>query len=45
MIPGLTEQGMIGQFFSQIDSLIALHQRKLEKIHQLKSAFLSKMFV
>ena len=37
MIPGLTEQGMIGQFFSQIDSLIALHQ--------LKSAFLSKMFV
>ncbi|WP_394268181.1 restriction endonuclease subunit S [Lawsonella clevelandensis] len=28
MIPGLTEQGMIGQFFSQIDSLIALHQRK-----------------
>ncbi|WP_290599128.1 restriction endonuclease subunit S [Lawsonella sp.] len=45
MIPGLTEQGMIGQFFSQIDSLIALHQRKLEKLHQLKSAFLSKMFV
>jgi type I restriction enzyme S subunit len=40
----LNEQKKIGGFFEQLDSLITLHQRKLEKIKNLKSAYLSKMF-
>ena len=36
-IPTTTEeQQKIGSFFNQLDSLIALHQRKLEKLKQLK---------
>ena len=40
----LREQGKIGLFFKQLDSTIALHQRKLEKSKALKSAYLSDMF-
>lgn len=38
------EQGEIGSFFKNIDSLLALHQRKLEKLQQIKKALLQKMF-
>ena len=31
-LPSLDEQKMIGQYFSQLDNLITLHQRKVEKI-------------
>ena len=41
----LSEQGKIGQFFSQLDTLITLHQRKLEKLKNIKKACLEKMFV
>ncbi len=40
----LSEQGKIGQFFTQLDSLITLHQRKCDKLIQFKAAMLKKMF-
>jgi len=42
--PNYEEQTKIGIFFKQLDSTIALHQRKLEKTKALKSAYLSEMF-
>ena len=39
------EQERIGAFFSHLDNLITLHQRKLELLRNLKSACLDKMFV
>ena len=43
--PSEDEQNNVGSFFARADRLITLHQRKLEKLQQLKSAFLTKMFV
>lgn len=45
MPPTMREQQTIGGFFQQLDSLIALHHRKLEKLEQIKQAMLHKMFV
>lgn len=39
-----TEQGKLGIFFDNIDNLITLHQRKLEKMKALKKAYLTEMF-
>ena len=39
------EQSKIGEFFSNLDNLITLHQRKLEKLKNIKKACLEKMFV
>ncbi|MGJ8538065.1 restriction endonuclease subunit S [Heyndrickxia coagulans] len=44
LIPTLEEQKKIGGFFERLDNLITLHQRKLEKMKALKSAYLSEMF-
>ena len=44
-LPSLIEQQAISDFFRQLDHLITLHQRKLEKLKQLKQAMLHKMFV
>ncbi|WP_456299756.1 restriction endonuclease subunit S [Paenibacillus sonchi] len=38
------EQEKIGTFFNQLDNLITLHQRKLDKTQALKTAYLSEMF-
>ena len=43
--PSLPEQRAVGALFSRLDSLIALHQRKLEKLRALKQSLLQKMFV
>ncbi|WP_311774762.1 restriction endonuclease subunit S, partial [Listeria seeligeri] len=40
----MEEQQKIGTFFKQLNSTIALHQRKLEKIKALKTAYLSEMY-
>ncbi|EPT8927890.1 restriction endonuclease subunit S [Listeria innocua] len=40
----IEEQQKIGSYFKQLDDTIALHQRKLEKIKALKTAYLSEMF-
>ena len=44
-MPKKEEQAMIGNYFQQLDHLITLHQRKLEKLKNLKKACLEKMFV
>ena len=44
-LPCLNEQNVIGCFLQKIDNLITLHQRKLEKLKNIKSALLEKMFV
>ncbi|MBY5011430.1 restriction endonuclease subunit S [Streptococcus suis] len=43
-IPTLPEQEAIGSFFSDLDQLITLHQRKLDDVKELKKALLQKMF-
>lgn len=44
-VPNLEEQAMIGGYFSNLDHLITLHQRKLEKLRNIKKSMLEKMFV
>ena len=44
-LPSLDEQAKIGQFFTRLDRLITLHQRKLEKLKNIKKSCLEKMFV
>ena len=43
--PSCDEQALISTYFQNIDNLITLHQRKLEKLKNLKKACLEKMFV
>ncbi|MGX7249108.1 restriction endonuclease subunit S [Enterococcus raffinosus] len=44
LVPSMEEQQRIGLFFRQLDNSIALHQRKLDLLKQLKQAYLQKMF-
>lgn len=44
ILPSMEEQNKIGSFFKQLDHLITLHQRKLEKLQELKKGYLQKMF-
>ena len=44
-IPSLEEQTKIGSFFKQLDDTIALHQHKLEKLQNIKQAYLNELFV
>ena len=39
------EQKQIGDFFKDIDNLITLHQRKVERLQNIKKSCLEKMFV
>ena len=43
-VPNKAEQEQIGKFFSKIDYLITLHQRKCEQAKKLKKYMLQKMF-
>lgn len=43
--PKVNEQVKIGKYFHNLDNLITLHQRKLEKLQNIKKACLEKMFV
>ncbi len=43
-IPSLSEQGQIGAFFKQLNNLITLHQRKCDKLVEVKNSLLEKMF-
>ena len=45
LVPSVAEQQAIGRFFKQLDTLITLHQRKLEKLQNIKKSCLEKMFV
>ena len=42
--PKMKEQKKISEFFSKLDNLITLHQRKLDKLKDTKSAYLVEMF-
>ena len=44
-MPSVPEQNRIGTFFENLDHLITLHQRELEKLQSIKKALLEKMFV
>ena len=44
-VPSSSEQHAIGSFFSRLDNLITLHQRKLELLQNIKKSLLDKMFV
>ena len=44
-MPAIKEQATIGSFFKCVDNLITLHQRKLEKLQNIKKSMLEKMFV
>lgn len=44
-VPCLDEQKKIGAYFSNLDNLITLHQRKHESLKHVKAALLQKMFV
>ena len=44
-ITSIQEQRKIGSYFSNLDTLITLHQRKLETLQKMKKALLQKMFV
>ena len=44
LVPSMTEQQAIGRFFKQLDTLITLHQRKYEKLVNIKKSMLDKMF-
>ena len=41
----MAEQKIIGQYFANLDHLITLHQRELEKLQNIKKSMLEKMFV
>ncbi|RNM30291.1 restriction endonuclease subunit S [Absicoccus porci] len=46
MVPAeIEEERKIGQYFSELDHLITLHQREVDKLAKLKKSMLEKMFV
>lgn len=44
-ITSIIEERKIGLFISKLDNLITLHQHKLDKLKNLKQAYLNEMFV
>ena len=45
MLPSYDEQEKIGKYFSNLDNLITLHQRKLDILKKLKQGMLQQMFI
>ena len=45
LVPPLDEQKKVGDFLDNLDHLITLHQRELEKLKKIKLSMLEKMFV
>ena len=45
LVPSFNEQSQLGEFFNNLDSLITLHQRKLDLLKNTKKSLLDKMFV
>ena len=44
-VPSVEEQRKIGAYLDQLDNLITLHQRELEKLKNIKKSCLENMFV
>ncbi|MCW2279776.1 restriction endonuclease subunit S [Lactococcus lactis] len=45
IIPEIQEQEKIGNFFKNLDQTIAFQQQKLEKLQNIKKAYLNEMFI
>lgn len=45
LIPKSEEQKLIGDYFKNLDNIITLHQRKIERLKNIKKAMLERMFV
>ena len=45
MVPTIDEQNLIVDFVQHLDNIITLHQRKLEKLKNIKKSMLEKMFI
>ncbi len=45
LVPELSEQKKIGEFFSQLDKLLTLYQRKVEHLQEQKKSLLKQMFI
>lgn len=45
IIPSIFEQKQIGNFFNKLDQSISLQQQKLDKLNDLKKAYLNELFV
>ena len=45
LVPSFEEQQAIGEFFKKIDATLDLQSQKIEKLKNLKTALLEKMFV
>ena len=43
-VPNINEQRLVGEYFSNLDSLITLHQRKYDRLKNVKKSMLEKMF-
>lgn len=44
-IPSLEEQQKIGEFFSELNEMIELHEEKLKKLQDLKQAYLNELLI
>lgn len=44
LFPGTEEQRRLGQYFSNLDNLITLHQSKFEKLQKIKKSCLQNLF-
>ncbi|PTT66909.1 MULTISPECIES: restriction endonuclease subunit S [unclassified Chryseobacterium] len=44
-LPEFDEQVVIGEYFKNLDDLITQHNTQIEKLNNLKKAFLAKMFI
>ena len=44
-VPSFDEQAKIGEYFSNLDHLITLHQHKCDELQNLKKYMLQNMFV
>ena len=45
LVPSIKEQNEISSFLNHVDYIITLHQRKLERLQEVKKGLLQKMFV
>ncbi|MCR5847995.1 MAG: restriction endonuclease subunit S, partial [Lachnospiraceae bacterium] len=41
----IDEQAKIGEFFSKLDNIITLQQRKFDELKELKKGLLQQMFI
>ncbi|MDG6119780.1 restriction endonuclease subunit S [Lactococcus formosensis] len=44
-VPNIVEQKVLGAFFKNLDQTIAFQQQKLEKLQNIKKAYLNEMFI